>query len=793
MPLSLELPGAGEARAQSDVGRAPARRLRPAPPARRRRARPRGGRRLDRAGQVDARQQPRRRRGERVRACCARRPAARCSCTIPTPATGSRTTGSCPGSLVSAAARRSRRPPRAGRSRQPFPPTSPCSTRRTSTPSSTPTGRWPPSCSTRPTCGCSSRPRPATPTRCPGSSSAAPSPAGVGIGLVLNRVPPGRGRRDRTPPGRDAAHRRARRRRRSFTIEEQPLADGRLPAAAVQPLRRGSVVSPPISRPGPSSSDAPWSARSASWRSDPSGSPSPSSTRTRRSTGSASGPRDAFDRAAWNIAVDVRDGTVMRGEVLARWQDVVGTGELLRPLQSTHRPVPRPGRRRRSPDRPRSSERFQGAVDVRGRDRSCVERVAAGDRRGRRPVALAAGRAACSASRPERRRSHAAVARSAERTSRMVRDWQAGCSICCDARARASRRRPRCLSYGVNGVALVLMVGVFVADRWAHRRRGRDRRRSSAVGSEAARGTARGPGGAPAHRRRPQRPRAPRRRADRRRADPLRPPRSTPPASVAERRRARCVTAGDRLRRDAAAWRRRAVRAAVRPIGHGRLARAAGGAGEIATLAPRAGARRGRRAGSQRPSHGRDGPSRPRFRRTPSWRWPAPTGSGKSSTFNALAGRELATTGVRRPTTSTTQAAVFRPQLDAAAPTRSACSTWLGRAPHVVVDDRRWTGSSCSTCRTTTRPQAAHRAGGRPPRAGRRRVRVGGRSPEVRRRRAAPGLPAALRRPRRRDHGGAQPDRHDPAAASDGRRSTTWRDCSPRTGCPSPAPVWSPR
>src|SRR5690606_15305226 len=35
------------------------------------------------------------------------------------------------------------------------------------------------------------------------------------------------------------------------------------------------------------------------------------------------------------------------------------------------------------------------------------------------------------------------------------------------------------------------------------------------------------------------------------------------------------------------------------------------------------------------------------------------TGSGKSSLFNALAGRPLADVGVRRPTTAITEAAVF--------------------------------------------------------------------------------------------------------------------------------------
>jgi GTPase Era involved in 16S rRNA processing len=62
------------------------------------------------------------------------------------------------------------------------------------------------------------------------------------------------------------------------------------------------------------------------------------------------------------------------------------------------------------------------------------------------------------------------------------------------------------------------------------------------------------------------------------------------------------------------------------------------------------------------------------------------TGSGKSSTFNALAGRELAATGVRRPTTSTTQAAVFTTGSTLQADVAGLLS-WLGVRQHAVVDD----------------------------------------------------------------------------------------------------------
>ncbi len=62
------------------------------------------------------------------------------------------------------------------------------------------------------------------------------------------------------------------------------------------------------------------------------------------------------------------------------------------------------------------------------------------------------------------------------------------------------------------------------------------------------------------------------------------------------------------------------------------------------------------------------------------------TGSGKSSLFNALAGRELAATGVRRPTTAHTQAAVFTTGSTLSADGAGLLS-WLDVRRHGVVDD----------------------------------------------------------------------------------------------------------
>jgi hypothetical protein len=45
-------------------------------------------------------------------------------------------------------------------------------------------------------------------------------------------------------------------------------------------------------------------------------------------------PRDAYDDARGDVVESMRDGTLLRGEVLDRWQEFVGTGELMRSVQA---------------------------------------------------------------------------------------------------------------------------------------------------------------------------------------------------------------------------------------------------------------------------------------------------------------------------------------------------------------------------------------------------------------------------------------------------------------------------
>ena len=84
------------------------------------------------------------------------------------------------------------------------------------------------------------------------------------------------------------------------------------------------------------------------------------------------------------------------------------------------------------------------------------------------------------------------------------------------------------------------------------------------------------------------------------------------------------------------------------------------------------------------------------------------TGSGKSSTFNALAQREVAATGVRRPTTSATQAAVFTTGSTLSADTAGLLS-WLDVRQHAVVDDPALDGLVLLDLPDHDSTQASHR------------------------------------------------------------------------------------
>lgn len=162
----------------------------------------------------------------------------------------------------------------------------------------------------------------------------------------------------------------------------------------------------------------------------------------------------AHDAALARVDGAIRDGAMLRGEVLARWQDVVGTGEFLRKLES------RIGR-----------FRDRAVAVVTGRS-TPVEELGSALESGIATVVRAAVEEAAEMSYGCWSR-HPAGARLLTdelaragpglegAVERLVRDWQGFVLELVRTEGASKRSGARLASYGVNGAGLVVMLAVF--------------------------------------------------------------------------------------------------------------------------------------------------------------------------------------------------------------------------------------------------------------------------------------------------------------------------------------------
>ena len=335
-----------------------------------------GRRRLDRRGQVDARQQPRRRRGQRRRACCARPRGRRCSPATRTTCAGSRTTassrasprttGGAAGAGRPPARRRPTRCPRARAARR-----------------------------ARHRLGRRGQPR-RSPRQLLAAADAwlfvttaaryadavpwdllhAARDRGTALSLVLNRVPPDAEDEVAGAPARDARRARAGRHASCSSSREATLEDGLLPAAGARAgPRAGSTRS--RRRAGARRARAPHARRRARQPCPPRvggrrrrGRASRRRPRARCAPRSTARTRDALDE----VDEAVRSGSLLRGEVLARWHDVVGTGDLMRAIETRVGWAARPAARRSSPGGRAADAELRDAVESERRRRRARRR-----------------------------------------------------------------------------------------------------------------------------------------------------------------------------------------------------------------------------------------------------------------------------------------------------------------------------------------------------------------------------------------------------------------------------------
>ena len=278
---------------------------------------------------------------------------------------------------------------------------------------------------------------------------------GTALSLVLDRVPA-------EGVAEVSAHLRAMMREQGLgeaellVVPETPLEDGRLPAVALAPVRGwlDGLAADATGR-----ADLVRRTLTGALESLP------------RRVAVVSGALDAQEATAAQLRADVdsayvrgldeidealHSGTVLRGEVLARWHEVVGTGDLMRGLESRLSRV-RDRLRALVTGGPAPEARLQAAV------RSNVDAVvhAAADRAAERAAtewrAHPAGRALLADSS----RLDSASPELLDRTREAVRAWQGDVFELVRNEAGSRRQTARFASLGVNGAGLVVMLAVF--------------------------------------------------------------------------------------------------------------------------------------------------------------------------------------------------------------------------------------------------------------------------------------------------------------------------------------------
>ena len=165
----------------------------------------------------------------------------------------------------------------------------------------------------------------------------------------------------------------------------------------------------------------------------------------------------AYDRALTAISEASADGTLLRGEVLARWQEFVGTGELLRSLET------RVGWLRDRvvnaiKGKPQQAERVTVAVES-GLETLLLEHAeAAAEQAEASWRSVAAGQILLNDAGEDLGRASRDFRRRAERA---VRDWQHDVLEMVRTEGAEKRSTARFLAFGVNGLSVALMVVVF--------------------------------------------------------------------------------------------------------------------------------------------------------------------------------------------------------------------------------------------------------------------------------------------------------------------------------------------
>ncbi len=167
-------------------------------------------------------------------------------------------------------------------------------------------------------------------------------------------------------------------------------------------------------------------------------------------------PEKAYAEALHNVEQGVTDGTLLRGEVLARWQEYVGTGEFFKQVESTISKV-----------RDRITAALKGAAppsgDLGEALQSGVAALITAQARGAsatvaRQWRQLPGGDPVLASRPDLSKPASNLG---PRIERLVRDWQGELLQLVRSEGKDRRTTARIAAYGLNGIGVILMLVAF--------------------------------------------------------------------------------------------------------------------------------------------------------------------------------------------------------------------------------------------------------------------------------------------------------------------------------------------
>ena len=167
-------------------------------------------------------------------------------------------------------------------------------------------------------------------------------------------------------------------------------------------------------------------------------------------------PTAAYAEAMRQVEHGMTDGTLLRGEVLARWQEYVGTGEFFRQVESTISRV-----------RDRLTAAIKGEVppagDLGEALQSGVAALISAQAHGASATVVRSWRQLAGADPVLA--AHPELAKPAPdleaRIERLVRDWQGELLELVRNEGRDRRTTARIAAYGLNGIGVILMLVVF--------------------------------------------------------------------------------------------------------------------------------------------------------------------------------------------------------------------------------------------------------------------------------------------------------------------------------------------